>query len=366
MNSTEFLIGLDFLGAGNLGDDLMVAGFLTGIRSLGLNGRMRNLKALCSWDRSSQKRRFPEIEWVDGGDSSIRAASLGHADVLLGVGGTPFQMTVGDWLLRNIEEVIAKKRPNAPFVLVNVGGETEAGREVGRFKSAMENLASISTRDAHTFDLLTHWRAGQAEPAIVSGADLANIALPDLCHDHPKRSDRPHELAVILGADTLNSRDIEVVIRWIIANNRPVAWITCEVRDMPGGEYRIYRRNRHRFAWFLTKKWRPKVHLLRPEYSTCTTKELVDPFAQCQTVLSSRYHGILAAAWSGCRVGGIARSSKVKWLCSQLGVPTIEPPLTHNAMARLREEACTVDQEVLSALHSLALKSLKSLDLGDY
>ena len=63
MSETEFLIGLDFLGAGNLGDDLMVSGFLEGIAQLGLRDKMRCLRALCSYDRSSQRHRFPQIDW---------------------------------------------------------------------------------------------------------------------------------------------------------------------------------------------------------------------------------------------------------------------------------------------------------------
>ncbi len=94
-------------------------------------------------------------------------------------------------------------------------------------------------------------------------------------------------MAVILGCDTLGRRDVKAVLDWIVSDKRPVAWITCEGRDIPGGEYRVYLRNRYRFAHALNRFWRPKVTLLRPDYHSGSMADLVQPFAQCRTVLSS-------------------------------------------------------------------------------
>src|ERR1700733_6488986 len=99
MTSPEFLIGLDFFGAGNLGDDLMLAGFLKGIKDLGLSSKMRRLRALCSLDRVSQRIRFPEIDWVDGKAKGAREDAFKSADAVLGIGGTPFQISIGRWFL---------------------------------------------------------------------------------------------------------------------------------------------------------------------------------------------------------------------------------------------------------------------------
>jgi hypothetical protein len=359
MDARTFLIATDFLGAGNLGDDLMVAGFVEGLRRLGLAERVK-VRALCSYDRESQRKRFPEIEWLDGKDAELRRREIAEAGAILGVGGTPFQVTSGEWLLEVLEQVVALKG-ESPFLLVNIGSESEVRRARDRVVALMRRMERISTRDGDTLALLEEFRGSEARPELIAGADLANISLPGLCASHPALEQRPHELGVILGCDTLGRADVKAVVDWVVSDKRPVAWITCEVRDIPEGEYRVYRRNRWRFAHALNWPWRPSVTLLRPDYHAGSMADLLRPFAQCRTVLSSRYHGILSAAWSGCRVAGIARSSKVKWLCEQLGVPATEPPLDVAGMGRLQREARVVDRAILEKLGALALRGMEGL-----
>ena len=61
-------IGHTFFGAGNIGDDLVLAGFLDGIS--GAPG----LRLTCGtrYDIASQRRRFPQIEWSVDTDASRR------------------------------------------------------------------------------------------------------------------------------------------------------------------------------------------------------------------------------------------------------------------------------------------------------
>ena len=366
MVDTEFLIGLDFLGAGNLGDDVMVSGFLEGIKYLGLGKKLRWLRAICSGDRISQALRFPQIEWIDGRNLIERKAAIQSAAVVLGLGGTPFQMSVGDWLLKNLEEIISSKKECVPFILVNAGSESEAGCEKIRIRQVMAGIKSISARDTDTLSILSEWRTNNTRPQLIQGADLANISLPRMCEDHQPLGNRPYELGMILGCDTLGSADVEAVIKWIACDQRPVAWITCEVRNMAGCEYRIYRRNKHRFGGLLSWLWKPHVHLHRPKYHTCDLNALVAPFGLCKTVLSSRYHGLLSAAWSGCRVGGIARTSKIKWLCKQLNIPMIEPPITREALLTLERNSDIVKRSALNDLREAAIGGIASLSLGEY
>jgi len=365
MTSPAFLIGLDFFGAGNIGDDLMLAGFLKGIKELGLGRSMCNLGALCSLDRVSQKTRFPEMYWVNGGVETARAAAFKSADVMLAIGGTPFQISIGPWLLDNIEEAIEKKRKDVPFVFVNAGSESEANRAKPRFESVMGNIASISARDGDTFMLLEGWKKGRAMPMLMTGADLANISLPELTKDYPPLKDRPNDLGLILGSDTLSKPDVRTVIDWLVEERRPVAWITCEVRNMPGCEYRTYLKNWFRLGGSLISK-PPLIRLYRPRYHSCTLGDLVAPFALCKTILSSRYHGILSAAWSGCRVAGIARSSKVKWLCQQLAVPVVEPPITREALCEAEKNAQSVKTSTLKRFRELAIQGINGHHFDQY
>jgi hypothetical protein len=357
MTAPEFLIGLDFFGAGNIGDDLMLAGFLKGIKDLGLSEKMRRLRALCSQDRASQKNRFPEIEWVDGKAQQTRWETFKSADVLLGIGGTPFQFSTGPWLLENIEEVIARKKEQAPFIFVNAGSESEANRAKPRFESVMQKITSISARDKDTIAQLGEWRNGSGNPELLAGADLANISLPGLTENHPPLATRPDELAVILGSDTLSKTDVRTVIDWIAEGSRPVSWITCEVRNMARCEYRVYLKNWFRLGGSIVRK-PPLIRLYRPRYQSCGLAALVEPFSFCKTILSSRYHGILSAAWSGCRVAGIARSSKVKWLCQQLEIPVVELPITREALSNAEKNAEVVKRPTLEKFRELAIQGI--------
>lgn len=357
MTTPEYLIGLDFFGAGNIGDDLMLAGFLKGIKDLGLSSKMRRLRALCSLDRVSQSIRFPEIDWVDGKAKGARESAFNSADTVLGIGGTPFQISIGPWLLKNIEEVIIRKKEQAPFIFVNVGGESEANRAKPQFESVLQKITSISARDNDTFGLLDEWRNGRQNPQLLAGADLANISLPGLSENHPPLASRPNELGVILGCDTLSKPDVRTVIDWIVEEKRPVSWITCEVRNMARCEYRVYLKNWFRLGGSFVRR-PPRIRLYRPRYHTCGLADLVEPFSFCKRILSSRYHGILSAAWSGCRVAGIARSSKITWLCQQLEIPMVQPPITREALSEAERNAEVVKRSTLERFRELAIQGI--------
>jgi len=365
MAEKSFLICVDFLGAGNLGDDLMVSGFLEGLKALGLNTEKHRVRAICSHDRESQMRRFPGIEWIDGRDAGLYKAAIEGADALLGIGGTIFQMAIGDWLLRDVERAIAARKAGTPFMLVNTGGESEAGSARERCRGIMAQMKRISTRDKFTYELLEGWRNGDKAPELIEGADLANITLPNLCATHRPLAERPREIALILGADTLKPSDVRAAVDWVASKDRCTAWIACEVRNMKGCEYRIYLENWFRFGNIFTRWWKPRIHLMRPKYHSCSMEELVEPFSECRTVLSSRYHGILSAAWSGCRVAGIARSSKVKWLCAQLDIPVLHPPVTPEGLDGLEPQARPANLARLESLRDLAVQGMKGLGLDE-
>jgi len=53
-------------------------------------------------------------------------------------------------------------------------------------------------------------------------------------------------------------------------------------------------------------------------------------------------HGIMAAAWLGCRVAAIGRSSKVVGLRRTTGVPCARPPLTEDAVRNVVQRAVVV------------------------
>ncbi len=96
-----------------------------------------------------------------------------------------------------------------------------------------------------------------------------------------------------------------------------------------------------------------------PAYADATLEELVLPIADCQSVLSSLYHGLLAAARLGKRVAGFGNTSKVATLARDLGVPHFAGPLASEGLHALRRDACVVPRERLEMLRSRALAGLR-------
>src|SRR5207253_2167970 len=98
-----------------------------------------------------------------------------------------------------------------------------------------------------------------------------------------------------------------------------------------------------------------KAILLVPDYQHGSLADLVTPIQHCRVVLSARYHGLLAASWAGCRVGGIARSSKIRSLSQDLGIPYIDRPVTLTNLRKLKNDAMPVPRERLLALEQRAI-----------
>src|SRR5271157_1377573 len=94
-----------FWGAGNIGDDLMLRGFLTGLERFGVQYEGR-LSSLCAHDIVSQRLRFPGIRWLDSKSSGQWRAELAKAAMLIGTGDTPFQVTSGNGSLNHLSDVL--------------------------------------------------------------------------------------------------------------------------------------------------------------------------------------------------------------------------------------------------------------------
>jgi polysaccharide pyruvyl transferase WcaK-like protein len=90
------------------------------------------------------------------------------------------------------------------------------------------------------------------------------------------------------------------------------------------------------------------AQLLVPDYARGSIADLLAPISRCRTILSSRYHAALAAAWMGCRIGVIARSSKVRAIAEELQLPLLAPPVALETLQELADQAIPVSRGVLA------------------
>lgn len=380
MRPMNLFLAFDFYGAGNIGDDLMMAGLLAGLREVS-GGRPVRLVAHTPHDIASQRLRFPSVEWLDSAELSrwIESSEVGEF-AWVGAGGTPFQSMWGPWMTRSLQAHAMRWARFTRRVMVNVGAEREAAGDAAALAPIAQSLDRISTRDAASMELLRDAFDVRSD-RVMAGSDLAHLAggararsasegvLAIQEPEAPARASAAlrFNLGLIPASYMLARHEVEAIGAFVreateqdAANGdaRPIAWIAQEVRSARGMERHTLQYLAERFAGE-SPSWRERVQLLVPAYADATLEELVLPIADCQSVLSSRYHGLLAAAWLGKRVAGFGNTSKVAALARDLGVPHFAGPLTSEGLHALRRDACVVPGERLEMHRSRAMAGLR-------
>ena len=345
-------LGFDFYGDGNIGDDLMIAGFLRALEMLSADP----LPALSGFSRGaleSQQRRFPQIHWSSArGTGRLNGAGPEHVDCWAGVGGTPLQITSGDWFLRYLQQ---RKEEICSFrqrLLIGIGAEQEIRPRAAEFARLLGSFDRIATRDHQSAELVASL-PGIGAGRVYAGSDLAHVALLDLFPQR-KSAQRPFALGLMVTGETLNGADVDELRAFLARRKDRVALLANEIRTLPHFELGIYARL-GRFPWSGAR--RRSVQLI-PPYRQGNLEQLVRPIAQCETVISSRYHGILTAAWAGCRVAALGRSSKIVALADELGIPCRPFPLRGEDLTALEEEAVSIPEARLLEMRERAVKGV--------
>jgi Polysaccharide pyruvyl transferase len=361
---TYCYLGFDFYGSGNVGDDLVLAGFLSEFpEALELQGGIHHLP--------SQQRRFPRVRWHATG-ALPKEHLIGEALAWLGVGDTPFQITSGLWLLNYMAENLPLAQSGGiPVALIGVGAETEALAARPVIGKILDQIDVIWTRDEMSSEVLRDLGANPAR--VRTGADLAHIALSRM----PLESgERPYSLGIGYFSESAGDGEIAAIAQFIkvsSAASRSVCCVSNEYRTYfePATYVRLMHKIGARKPRY--RRWRPvtvnyaadvgvTVPLFVPEYLAGTPYDFVEPYARCEVVLSSRYHGVLASAWAGCRVGVLGgRSSKVDALAAQFGLPIVKPPYTVAALEALAQGAARVPRERLQIEAERAAASIRAL-----
>lgn len=345
----KIILGFDFYGSGNLGDDLMLAGFLAGLEEL-CPQQNTQIIGTSRFDLLSQQKRFGSIRWVTPAEFLALGERPASEAILAGVGDTPVQATCGRWSLDHLLNLRSCFK-GAKRVLINIGAEAEAQSHAAEFKEALNQFERISVRDAFSADVLRSLLGGPAD-SVVCGGDLASLALKRIAFS--KRTASRTGRCLVIAADTLEPADLEAVEEYLETSER-VDFIANDVKKEPNMESELYRRLAPRRLMGLFRQGR----LLVPDYSTSNWRELVRHYMDVEVVVSARYHGILCAAYAGCRVGAIARSSKVEALARELSIPFCTPPLTPVKIKETFNDAACVSAQNLAELESRSLHGVE-------
>ena len=209
-----------------------------------------------------------------------------------------------------------------------------------RARRVIDAAERIWTRDARSADVIGGMAA---DGIVVQGADLAHIALGAAA----KPAREPAVLGLLLGLQGPGIVDMtaveEDIARRFPAKTR---WLVQETRSFPCTE-----RWNHAS---LSERTRGAVRLMPMEYTTDTIEELLANFGAPETVVSSRYHGALIAAWHACRLSVIARTEKLDGIIADLDVPYVRRITTADQREALAREAVPVESARLEVLRDRA------------
>jgi polysaccharide pyruvyl transferase WcaK-like protein len=335
-------IGFDFWGAGNLGDDLMLSGFLGW---LGRNAPALRVSALCAHDIGAMRRRVPSVEW-HAADPASRRRALEGAKAWLGLGGSPFQSDLGPWLLeqmcRNMEEA---RSLGIPCFLVGVGLNNREALSTPEAARAVRLAERVWVRDAAC--LRQALAAGLSPSHVGLGADLAHLALAG--RQAPRRTGQA-ALVIHTRADSVSGAALSAATA-----STPLSfhWLCQEVRALQDSERELHAA--------LPAELRARVPLLCPGYSTDSLEELITVTQGWELMLSSRYHSSLAAAWAGSRLCIHERNDKLGGLREELGAASCRSLTDARELRRCLLQAVPVEHERLEACHARADNMLTEL-----
>ena len=162
-------LGHHFYGAGNLGDDFMLAGFLAAMRTL---APQAVFTACVPFPLEPLQRRFPEISWTAYSDANRRAA-IRACDAWLGLGGSPFQSAQSRWFIDHLIADAALCRGfNRPMFYLGVGVQTATELAAPGVRELGAQAAGIWTRDIASAERLSARHPGVP---VRAAADLAHV-----------------------------------------------------------------------------------------------------------------------------------------------------------------------------------------------
>ena len=143
-------LGHHFYGAGNLGDDFMLAGFLAALRTLAPTA---TFTCCVPFALDPLRRRVPAITWLPC-DEPTRARCITECAAWLGLGGSPFQSALSRWFVDHlVSEAALCARAHKPMYFLGVGVQTSAELADPDVQRICAQAAAIWTRDAASADV---------------------------------------------------------------------------------------------------------------------------------------------------------------------------------------------------------------------
>jgi polysaccharide pyruvyl transferase WcaK-like protein len=301
-------LGHHFYGAGNLGDDFMLAGFLAALGQASVRPR---LTSSVPFPLEPLRDRFPTVEWLPY-DAVARATAIAQCDAWLGLGGSPFQNAQSRWFIDHlIDDARTSARHAKPMFFLGVGVQTTSELAAPDTVQVCRQAAGIWTRDAASAERL---RGVLPARRIHGAADLAHLLF---AAQPPPPAQRgrctlvcnfdfnawPGQQACLAAVARLQARDH--------------FWLAQESRELPGAELALHRA--------LPAAERAKWQLVSPEQPGAPLDAVLARWPSGEWLVTSRFHAAIAGAWAGSKIVVIGTNEKLRGIAALLGAPCIEP-----------------------------------------
>jgi polysaccharide pyruvyl transferase WcaK-like protein len=299
-------LGHHFYGAGNLGDDFMLAGFLTAMRTLAPTA---SFTACVPFPLEPLQRRFPEVDW-HGYDEPTRRACIAACDAWLGLGGSPFQSAQSRWFIDHlIGDAAICQAQRKPMFFLGVGVQTEAELAPADVRNLCAQTAAIWTRSA-----------ASAERLAACGANVQAAA--DLAHVYFQRVAPPaivrQQLTLVPNFDYDAWIGMPAMLEAIdrFAPNHRV-WLAQESRELPGAERALYAT--------MSAAEQSKWQLAVADTGELPLATALQHWPSSEWLITSRFHAAIAGSWAGSKIIVIAINEKLREAAHELSAPEIGP-----------------------------------------
>lgn len=310
-------LGHHFYGAGNLGDDFMLAGFLAAMRALSPDAQFT-----CSvpFPLEPLQQRFPAITWLPY-EPGLRARAIAECDVWLGLGGSPFQSEQSRWFIDHlIDDAAICARERKPMFFLGIGVQTTSELALPEVQRLCANAAGIWTRDPASADRLN---ALPSAPRIEAAADLAHIFF----QESPPPHARPGRVTLVANFDYGTWPGQSACLRALEQHPaRDRVWLAQEARELPGAERALFAA--------LSRAEQSRWRLVSPDRAGAPLGDVLTQWPSGDWHVTARYHAALAGAWAGSRVVVLATNEKLRAAAKELRAPTISPNADEAAVGR--------------------------------
>ncbi len=310
-------LGHHFYGAGNLGDDFMVAGFLAAMRTLAPHA---TFTGCVPFALEPLRRRFPEIDWRPY-EEPVRARCIAECDAWLGLGGSPFQSAQNRWFVDHLLAEAARcSVEKKPMFFLGVGVQTAGELAVPDVRRLCAHAAGIWTRDPASAKFLAAIPTCQP---VEAAADLAHLFF----RDQPPPAATAGRLTLVANFDYGAWRGEAAFLR--AAQSVPAAervWLAQESRALPGAERALH----DALPPTEQKRWR----LVAPDVAGAPLANALARWPSGEWLVTSRFHAALAGAWAGSKIVVISTNEKLRAVARELHCPLLSPEADDAAVAR--------------------------------